>query len=492
MAEEREVALYCDLHAHSMQRKVFMYGCSCESKEFNAIYRNGLIRVAPLLLSHLDSNFSYEFSQFQMEKCKESTARIVLFKEFNIVNSYTCEASFFGYVPRFKHRPGNSTHEYEKIGENLCKALLIYLPLKSLKSKLLELVKSVALAVCQNNDEAAEQLLLNKNSVAEMSAKEEVKASYVKICASKLAYSNAACTSEDLEQIKNVDVERLVEAVREKTSCQKTEEVDDDISSTDSEEERHKIILKKKLVRKKKRKNKKSRKAKPKRVVEELKPKSLPLTTIKASGITKIITRSELSRKAAVPDNRKIVPLCTYVPFLEAAEPQAKVKKILIVDTLRSHTSNGRKATVEEKLKPVKLSLNGLQVRRCPDTRRWLNSQASVTLGFLDESSVYGKSRVPLSRRYSTRLEPEDQGPRQTLEARRVQAAAKPRTVSTFSRQWEGRPAENCDYASAAGRRQKSSHEAKCARVVFAKNRLGLTSVPANSSKNDNAAQILS
>lgn len=31
-----------------------------------------------------------------MEKCKESTARVVIFKEFNIMNSFTLECSFFG------------------------------------------------------------------------------------------------------------------------------------------------------------------------------------------------------------------------------------------------------------------------------------------------------------------------------------------------------------------------------------------------------------
>lgn len=37
--------------------------------------------------------------KFALEKEKESTARIVLFKELNIVNSYTMEASFFGSEP---------------------------------------------------------------------------------------------------------------------------------------------------------------------------------------------------------------------------------------------------------------------------------------------------------------------------------------------------------------------------------------------------------
>lgn len=96
MKQEREISLFCDLHAHSIQRNIFMYGCSCATNDLESLRKNAATRVMPLLMSQLDQNFSYKFSEFQMEKCKESTGRIVLFQKFNIVNSYTCEASFFG------------------------------------------------------------------------------------------------------------------------------------------------------------------------------------------------------------------------------------------------------------------------------------------------------------------------------------------------------------------------------------------------------------
>lgn len=98
MYEDREIAYFCDLHAHSMQRDIFMYGCSYTSNEQEYIRKNSLIQTIPLVMSQLSENFSYIFSRFQMEKYKESTARMVMFKEFNIINSYTCEASFFAYI----------------------------------------------------------------------------------------------------------------------------------------------------------------------------------------------------------------------------------------------------------------------------------------------------------------------------------------------------------------------------------------------------------
>jgi hypothetical protein len=40
--------------------------------------------------------FSLRDCKFSIEKCKEATGRVVVFKELNIVNSFTLECSFFG------------------------------------------------------------------------------------------------------------------------------------------------------------------------------------------------------------------------------------------------------------------------------------------------------------------------------------------------------------------------------------------------------------
>jgi hypothetical protein len=43
--------------------------------------------------------FKFSDCRFRIEKVKESTARVVVFREFNIINSYTMEVSFFGKEP---------------------------------------------------------------------------------------------------------------------------------------------------------------------------------------------------------------------------------------------------------------------------------------------------------------------------------------------------------------------------------------------------------
>ena len=102
MAEQREITLFCDLHGHFRQRNIFMYGCSYGPTEANHLTKNANIQIVPLLVSQMNPIFSYKLSRFQMEKCKESTARIIVFKEFNVAHSYTCESSFFGYYIAIK------------------------------------------------------------------------------------------------------------------------------------------------------------------------------------------------------------------------------------------------------------------------------------------------------------------------------------------------------------------------------------------------------
>jgi len=97
MNEEREITMFCDFHAHSTEKNIFMYGCFYPPSEFDHLRKNAAIRVVPLLLSQQNKIFSYKSSRFRVEKHKEATARIVIFKEFNITTSYTCESSFFRY-----------------------------------------------------------------------------------------------------------------------------------------------------------------------------------------------------------------------------------------------------------------------------------------------------------------------------------------------------------------------------------------------------------
>jgi hypothetical protein len=52
--------------------------------------------MIPLLCCHKNTHYSFKDCRFRIEKCKESTARVVVFRDFNIMNSFTLECSFYG------------------------------------------------------------------------------------------------------------------------------------------------------------------------------------------------------------------------------------------------------------------------------------------------------------------------------------------------------------------------------------------------------------
>jgi len=86
--ESRPIHFFCDIHGHSRNKNLFMYGCNNftgpdKLKE----------RIFPFMFSQKEENFSYDECSFNVQKTKESTARVVMSKQ-GIQNSYTLECSF--------------------------------------------------------------------------------------------------------------------------------------------------------------------------------------------------------------------------------------------------------------------------------------------------------------------------------------------------------------------------------------------------------------
>lgn len=131
--ECRKIALFVDIHGHQRCKDLFLYGCSKapggphtngpihvsnflqESKKFpknttpstTGIIGNGISsasllnlttkeKIFPWLLNRNCQDFNYNTCQFGIHKSKEATGRVVVFKEFAILNSYTLECSFCG------------------------------------------------------------------------------------------------------------------------------------------------------------------------------------------------------------------------------------------------------------------------------------------------------------------------------------------------------------------------------------------------------------
>lgn len=74
------------------------------------------MRILPRILSEKTSMFRFYSSSFKIQKSKEKTARVVLFREFNIMNCFTLEASFLGYFNEKRITKDFTPEKYEKMG----------------------------------------------------------------------------------------------------------------------------------------------------------------------------------------------------------------------------------------------------------------------------------------------------------------------------------------------------------------------------------------
>lgn len=141
MAEEREVAMVCDLHGHSIKRKVFMYGCRRGKGEAGAAKANAFIKMIPLLMSRRVDVFAMRSCHFRVRKDKEGTSRVVFFRELGIDRSYTLEASFYG--PLSDGCSHMEEKDYERIGKELCCQLLTFVSRRVFRKKVGQAVQLV-------------------------------------------------------------------------------------------------------------------------------------------------------------------------------------------------------------------------------------------------------------------------------------------------------------------------------------------------------------
>ena len=70
--------------------------------------------------------FRYHSCRYQNDLSKARAARIVLYKELNIQNCFTFEASFHGYFNQERDNFEFTPEKYEEMGANLVNSLYEY------------------------------------------------------------------------------------------------------------------------------------------------------------------------------------------------------------------------------------------------------------------------------------------------------------------------------------------------------------------------------
>lgn len=87
----RNIFMFMDVHGHSRKKNIFMYGCHNKNTD-----KRNIEKLFPLVYSKTHWSFSFDDCNFNIQKDKESTGRVVIRREFNVINSFTLEASFWG------------------------------------------------------------------------------------------------------------------------------------------------------------------------------------------------------------------------------------------------------------------------------------------------------------------------------------------------------------------------------------------------------------
>ncbi|XP_055978498.1 cytosolic carboxypeptidase 1 isoform X1 [Sorex fumeus] len=131
-AVNRLPLVYCDYHGHSRKKNVFMYGCSiketvCHTGEHAAscdVLEDAGYRTLPKILSSIAPAFCMSSCSFVVEKSKESTARVVVWREIGVQRSYTMESTLCGCDQGRYKGLQIGTRELEEMGAKFCVGLL--------------------------------------------------------------------------------------------------------------------------------------------------------------------------------------------------------------------------------------------------------------------------------------------------------------------------------------------------------------------------------
>ncbi|XP_011693107.1 PREDICTED: cytosolic carboxypeptidase 1-like isoform X2 [Wasmannia auropunctata] len=124
---QRPPHVFVDYHGHSRRKNVFLFGCS-RSGSWSAADRTKPDQpVQYLMLPHLMQRTSPAFAlplcSFKVERNKESTARVAIWRQLGIPRSYTMESSFCGCDQGVLAGLHLDTEHLKAIGRDFCQAL---------------------------------------------------------------------------------------------------------------------------------------------------------------------------------------------------------------------------------------------------------------------------------------------------------------------------------------------------------------------------------
>uniref|UniRef100_A0A4W3IDV9 tubulin-glutamate carboxypeptidase n=1 Tax=Callorhinchus milii TaxID=7868 RepID=A0A4W3IDV9_CALMI len=100
----RTPLVFCDYHGHSRKKNVFLYGCSIKETlwqssscvDTTTVSEDSGYQILPKVLDTMSAAFAISSCSFLVEKSREATARVVVWREIGVLRSYTMESTYCG------------------------------------------------------------------------------------------------------------------------------------------------------------------------------------------------------------------------------------------------------------------------------------------------------------------------------------------------------------------------------------------------------------
>uniref|UniRef100_A0A8C6IYG2 tubulin-glutamate carboxypeptidase n=1 Tax=Melopsittacus undulatus TaxID=13146 RepID=A0A8C6IYG2_MELUD len=221
----RAPLVFCDYHGHSQRKNVFLYGCSIKETLWQAgcmvdtavITEDVGYRTLPKILDKVAPAFVMNSCSFLVEKSRESTARVVVWKEMGVLRSYTMESTYCGCSHGLYKGLQLGTQELEEMGSKFCLGLLI-LHLKSLPCS--KKVMSQAALLLDLEEEITDRTQSCSNSSQEIDDEPP--------CVEEVDYNADSCS--DGEE----DFSELDQEIQEYLSWVEGKTEDDEVTMRDS------------------------------------------------------------------------------------------------------------------------------------------------------------------------------------------------------------------------------------------------------------------
>lgn len=109
VAVNKKPLVFCDFHGHSRRKNVFLFGCNPKESWinpdiFNPASKDQGWKTLPNLLDYYSPAFSLTNCAFTVERAKEGSARVAVWRQFGIVRSYTMESTYCGFDQGIKRK----------------------------------------------------------------------------------------------------------------------------------------------------------------------------------------------------------------------------------------------------------------------------------------------------------------------------------------------------------------------------------------------------